>query len=223
MPTSLRVATFNIHHGEGKDGVVDIQRTADFIKGLEADLIALQEVDVDARRSKRVDQAAVLADLLGMHLYFAPAMKLDQGEYGIALAAREEFRSAAQPLPRVGKEEPRSAIIASWRTIGVIATHLSRDSTARELQTEELGAIAGRLGTPCVVLGDLNQRRVHLKPLTGVGFSAAKPRQGLKSLGSRGGLDHILVSPGLTVTSAAEHPTVVSDHPAIVAELTRGT
>ena len=41
---SLRVMSYNIHHGEGTDGEFDLQRIADVINARRPDLVALQEV-----------------------------------------------------------------------------------------------------------------------------------------------------------------------------------
>ena len=51
----LRVLTYNIHHGEGTDGVFDYQRLARVINELEPDVVALQEVDNKTRRAAGVD------------------------------------------------------------------------------------------------------------------------------------------------------------------------
>lgn len=63
---ALRVLTYNIHHGEGTDGVLDLERIAGVIKGASPDLVALQEVDVGAERTGGVDQAGELGRLTGM-------------------------------------------------------------------------------------------------------------------------------------------------------------
>ena len=48
----MRLATFNILHGRSiQDGVVDLDRLADAIRLLDADILALQEVDRDQPRS----------------------------------------------------------------------------------------------------------------------------------------------------------------------------
>lgn len=220
MPDTLKIATFNIHHAEGRDGVVDLKRTAAFVLSLGADLIALQELDVGARRSRAEDQPARLAELLGMHVYFARTVKFDKGEYGVALASIDEFRGTVQQLPRSSNEEPRVAIVASWRGVGVLATHLSRDAGARRAQTEHLALVGSKLGAPAIVLGDLNQSRRHLKPLTSVGFRIATPSRGFHLLAGRAELDHVLLN-GLVVHSSEIVPTDVSDHPAVMVEVTR--
>ena len=50
----MRVVTYNIQFGQGRDGVVDLQRIIDAVGG--ADVIALQEVDRFWTRSGGVDQ-----------------------------------------------------------------------------------------------------------------------------------------------------------------------
>ena len=209
----MRVGTFNICHGQGRDRKVDLRRTAEVIRGLDVDLIALQELDVGLRRSKKVDQPAELADLLGMHVYFSPTLRFEGGEYGIALAAREEFRGAAEFLPSVGDEEPRAAIVASWKRIGIVATHLSRDGVARKLQTEEIAEQVGKLGTPAIILGDLNQPLKDLAPLRAKGFTPVTPARSLLSRARVSHqIDHVLVSEGVKVSAPRRVSTDVSDH-----------
>lgn len=216
----LRVATFNIHHGAGRDGKVDLGRTVEVIRALDVDLIALQELDVGLRRSRNADQPAELADLLGMHVYFLPTLRAEGGEYGIALAAREEFRGTAEHLPKLADEEPRVAIVAAWNKIGIVTTHLSRSGAARKLQTEVIADVASKLGTPALVLGDLNQPARELTPLRAKGFTPVKPKTSLMAALRPGRqIDHILVSDGLTVTSPRVVPTNVSDHSPFVADV----
>ena len=58
--TSLRILCYNIHYGQGNDGVYDLERLAEVIKEVKPDLVALQEVDVMVRRSGKVHQASKL-------------------------------------------------------------------------------------------------------------------------------------------------------------------
>src|SRR5687767_2104731 len=55
------------------------------LNALNADVIALQEVDRKTKRSGGVDQPALLGRALGMHVVFAATMPFDDGEYGLAL------------------------------------------------------------------------------------------------------------------------------------------
>ena len=220
---TLKLATFNIHHAEGRDRVVDVKRIADLIRSLEVDIVALQELDARVPRCRNIDQPAALADALGMHVYFAPSMKLEKGEYGIALAGHDEFKATVQQLPRIAQEEPRVAIVASVHKVAVVATHLSRDATARQVQTEHLAELAGRLGEPLVVLGDLNQPPKDLAPLLDKGLLRVKPASSLLgSLRPARPIDHILISSGIKVISARVVPTKASDHAPLIAEIALG-
>jgi len=58
----MRIVSYNIQYGTGRDGRVDLDRIAETISG--ADVIALQEVERYFERSGNVDQVAALAELL---------------------------------------------------------------------------------------------------------------------------------------------------------------
>ena len=55
-PSSFRLMTFNIHHGEGTDGKVDLERIAKVMGEAQADIVALQEVDRGASRTGQRQQ-----------------------------------------------------------------------------------------------------------------------------------------------------------------------
>lgn len=105
----LRVLTYNIHHGEGSDGRFDYPRLAEIINRVQPDLVALQEVDVQTRRSKGVDQAERLGALTGMHAYFAEAMPYQGGRYGEAVLSKiAPAKTIRIPLPAEPGQEPRA-------------------------------------------------------------------------------------------------------------------
>ena len=87
---TVRLATWNIFGGRTWDGArVDLDLTLATLRRLDADLVALQEVDRDLPRSGRVDQARALGEALGMDWRFAPALLgPGGGAYGIALLSR---------------------------------------------------------------------------------------------------------------------------------------
>ena len=62
----MRLATFNILHGRSPaDGLVDLTRLADAVRTLDADVLALQEVDRLQERSQLADLTAVAAAAMG--------------------------------------------------------------------------------------------------------------------------------------------------------------
>ncbi len=62
----MRLATFNILNGRSTlDGQVDPARLADAVRTLDADVLALQEVDRHQDRSGRADHTAAVAEAMG--------------------------------------------------------------------------------------------------------------------------------------------------------------
>src|SRR4029450_13576186 len=55
-PHTVRVLTYNIHHGEGTDGEFDLPRLARIIESSQPDLVALQEVDQGTERASGGNQ-----------------------------------------------------------------------------------------------------------------------------------------------------------------------
>ena len=109
--TSLRLATVNVFSGRSmRDGRIDPDRLTAALASLEADVVALQEVDRLQPRSGLTDQAVLAAAAIGVpdddrHLRFVPTVLGTPGEdgwrpappdlrqhdgpsYGIALASR---------------------------------------------------------------------------------------------------------------------------------------
>ena len=144
-PETLRILSYNIHHGEGTDGRFDLERIAGVIDSVKPDLVALQEVDRETRRSSGVDQAAELGRLTGMTAIFGPAMPYQGGEYGDAvLSRRRPSESGHLALPAAANHEPRVAthvtIELEGGAVTFASTHLdhTRDPSDRVRQAEAL-------------------------------------------------------------------------------------
>lgn len=73
----MRVASYNLLHGIdlAQRGAVDLAAAAAVIGEIDADVVALQEVDRAQPRSGCVDQVVVLADMLGYDGIFAAALR----------------------------------------------------------------------------------------------------------------------------------------------------
>ena len=236
-PKPLRLATFNIHHAEGKDGKLDLDRVVDVVR--EADIIAFQEVDVRFRaRSQFVDQAAELGNRLGGHVAFGGNLIDGDGQYGVALVSRFPIlHHKNHPLPRsAGREkaEPRGlldvTVDVDGRPLHIFVTHLAHDSTAdRILQMDRVRALVGAVPGPKVVMGDFNLRPDStdytrlLEPIGSQPFLVdawAKVGQGDgftigHSEKTRGRIDYILISPDLApqlVATRVDQVTRASDH-----------
>ncbi|MEQ1870274.1 MAG: endonuclease/exonuclease/phosphatase family protein [Vicinamibacterales bacterium] len=166
-PDALRILTYNIHHGEGMDGVFDLYRVAEVVMAEWPDLVALQEVDQATQRSGGVRQANELSALTGLGVAFGKAMDYDGGEYGIAILSRWPMLHVEnRPLPRADGMEPRTALTVevappnSARHVLFTTTHLDqgRDAGNRLLQADHLNRLLAKTDTPSILAGDMNSR-----------------------------------------------------------------
>lgn len=153
----LTVLSYNIRHGQGMDGRIDLERTAAVIRAAGADVVALQEVDRRTARSGGVDQPAELARLTGMHVVFGRAIDYDGGEYGNAVLSRQPALSSnVHPLPG---QEPRALLEVRFKDLLFFASHLdvTRTEALRRQSAEKIIEIARARGKlPAVLAGDLN-------------------------------------------------------------------
>jgi endonuclease/exonuclease/phosphatase family metal-dependent hydrolase len=175
--SSVRLVTFNIHHGVGDDGRHDLPRLARLLADADADVICLQEVDRHyGDRTEHVDQALLLSRALDLELAWGPAIdqpprggRTERRQYGNALLSRlPVLSSEVHPLP--GGGEPRSALRARVGvgdgTLTVTTTHLSSSSAAdRAAQAAAVAELSiGPAPSPSrssstqaeVLVGDLN-------------------------------------------------------------------
>lgn len=164
-PVRVRVLTYNIHHGEGTDGKLDLPRIAAVIRQQEPDLVALQEVDVGTRRAQGVDQAAELGRLTGMQAAFGKAMDYGGGQYGEALLSRWPLSDVqVHNLPCTAGREPRCAAAARVQLGGdgpavvLAGTHLEHaDAALRLCQSGKLApALVAGNSLPAILAGDFN-------------------------------------------------------------------
>lgn len=156
----IEVLTWNIH-------AEDPDHLAEVIEESGADVVALQEVDVHRRRSGCVDQAAEIADALGMEAVFGA--NVDAGtqcggkdaRYGDALLSRHPVLEWDHTLlPRRSGEQRgmlEAVLDVDGRRVRVVSTHFEYGSSKERKDQAE--AVAARLETsaePVVVMGDLN-------------------------------------------------------------------
>lgn len=154
------VMCWNIHHGAGGDGKIDLARIAAVIKAQQPDVVALQEVDNKCRRSGSVDQAAELAKLTGMTGVFGKAMDHDGGEYGQAILSKHPVgetkihRLPGDGEPRIGFE---AVVTIGGKPLRMVSVHLDHQQDARRLkQAETLAAVLEEGDLPVILAGDFN-------------------------------------------------------------------
>jgi endonuclease/exonuclease/phosphatase family metal-dependent hydrolase len=110
----VRIATFNILHGRSmEDGHVDVDRLAAAVKTLDADVLALQEVDRDQPRSLGADLTAVAAEAMGaVDSQFVAALSGTPGGTWMAATGDEQPGSASYGIALLSRYP-----VISWRVV----------------------------------------------------------------------------------------------------------
>ncbi len=166
QPLTIKVLSYNIHHGQGVDGKQDIERIAAVIRGSGADIVSLQEVDLSVQRSGRVEQPQALAKSLGMHVAFGGNIELQGGQYGNAVLSRFPIQSSTNHmLPNTNGGEQRGLLHAQIELpagppMNFLATHLDhRPDPAQRLDSARFIndlALSFDPQQPTWLAGDLN-------------------------------------------------------------------
>jgi endonuclease/exonuclease/phosphatase family metal-dependent hydrolase len=162
--STLRVMSYNIHHGEGLDKRVDLERIAKLIIDAKADIVGLQEVDRGCERTQKRDLPAELAKLTGMRVVFEKNIPYQGGEYGNAVLSRFPVKTSKNThykMLREGEQRGVLQVLLDVRGSAVlfINTHIDYrpDDSERLLNADELKAIVAAAGkTPVVLVGDFN-------------------------------------------------------------------
>lgn len=231
-PSVVRVLSFNIYHGETMRGDFDLEQIARVIRDADADLVAMQEVDLYTGRSSHRDLASELGLLTRMVPLFGMAMPYDGGEYGEGILSRYSFLSTRNhPLPAGEGKEPRSAlearvVLKSGDTIAFVGTHFDHTGEADRInQAAVVRDILADIDLPVLLAGDLNARPESRT--MEILFSDLRPSDPdyaptIPSDGPRAKIDYILYGPPerwSVLESRVICDTIASDHCAFLSVL----
>lgn len=234
-PVTIRVMSYNIHHAEGIDGKLDVERIARVILDAKADLVGLQEVERGVERTQRRDLPAELAKLTGLTAHFDKNIPHQGGEYGNAVLSRYPIRQAKNThLKSFANGEQRGVqqlvLDIAGREVLFLNTHLDhrRDPAEREHSATELQAIVAAAGSkPVILVGDFNAPPEAKSIATLRGFLtdtwpavSREPGYTIPVKKPTRRIDYIWITPAsITPVKMAVLQTEASDHLPIVAEL----
>ncbi len=219
---NLRILTYNIQQGYDADGQKSFPTLLATIRDQKPDIIGLQESDTARIAGGNSDVVRYLADHLQMYSYYGP--RTTTGTFGIALLSRYPIQNP-QTFFMFSRGEQTASIMANVEVSGknftVLVTHLGNDGPIVQ-QQQVLRELSGL--TNIVAMGDFNfrpdsaQYRLTTSTLQdGWLAAAAKEIPEGEDVATR--IDHIFLSPGIQVRSAAYLPPGPSDHPAILLEI----
>lgn len=161
------VATYNVHDCIGRDGRYDPDRVLAILRELNADLIALQELQWEPEVAMDVLQHFAAQ----LHYRAIPGATLlrRNGHYGNAILSRlpvTRIRRVDLSLPH---REPRGAIDLLVETSGgplrAVGTHLGLFPGERRRQMSRLLALMAGAPNPALLFGDLNEWFLWGRPL----------------------------------------------------------
>jgi endonuclease/exonuclease/phosphatase family metal-dependent hydrolase len=202
----ITFASYNIHKAVGIDGRRDPDRILAILRELNADVIALQEVDL--RFGRRMSVLPLEAIHHTGYRAVPLSMKPDSlGWHGNALLVRREIElieAAPVPLPVL---EPRGAIRADLRIEGrplrVVGMHLDLSGLRRRHQVRSV---------PTVMMGDMNEwaaRGGCFREFDDA-WQVLTPGRSFPSRRPLATLDRIIVSQGCKVVGTGVHHSALS-------------
>lgn len=211
---TLRLATFNIHRGVGKDGEYDLKRTGAALGAF--DLVGLNEVGPE--------QAEKLGKILGRDWLYVPSEhRWWRDSFGNAVLSSLPVRRWRRiPIPESEPGGLRNCAILrvpfQGTTLNVVITHLGRKQDRQAQQKKAIDLFLAQ-DEPAVLMGDLNAQAddVQIARL----LNAPGVREAMKSIhapDSPQRIDWIFLR-GLEALSAGTFENGASDHPLVWAEV----
>ncbi len=213
----LTLATYNIHGCIGRDGRYAPERIRDVIRELDADVVAVQEIDAPERHG--LELAYWLGEESRLRVIAGPTLLERKGHHGNAVLTRCQYGDIRLLDLSRPRREPRGAIDLDLRcngaTIQVIATHLGLRTRERRIQVQRL---LERVGQNCILMGDFNEWWLWGFPLRRLKavFARSPALPTFPSARPVFALDRIWIKPPASFVSIGVHRTrmsaIASDH-----------
>lgn len=163
---TVKILTYNIHHANppSEPNKIDIEAIAKVINESGAEIVGIQEVDINVSRSEMMNQAEKLSELTGMDYFFSKGIDLEKGYYGTLILSKHKIIGKRRyDLPMPVKSENRSLAIVDVelpgeKTISFANTHLDLKEENRIAQAEFINELGELYRKPLIFVGDLNAK-----------------------------------------------------------------
>ena len=162
----MKLVTFNILHGRTPGHEVDLARFAQCIADLDADILALQEVDAVQPRSGLADLTALAAEAMGASSHqFVAAISGTPGATWIAATGEEQPGTAAYGVALLSRYPA-----LNWQVVRLpripfrFPVYLSAPRRVQIVDEEPRAAVIGVFDTPA---GELSVVNTHLSFVPG--------------------------------------------------------
>lgn len=161
----LKAITFNMSHGLGLDGIIDVKRQSEFLKLYKPDIIFLQEIDMYTQRVDKDDQIYRMSKYVGLpYRSMGINIKYKNGFYGDGLLCRfpiEYSTNYLMPLTDITHEQRgllHNKISFGTTRLNLFSVHLSTSAEERILAVNELVSIMENIPSNEITIigGDFN-------------------------------------------------------------------
>ena len=222
----MKIMTFNTQHCKNYlEQVIDIPLMAKTILGCDADVVGLNEMYGAGSAPNYTDQTAALAQLTGMHHYFAQAIGYDGVKpYGNGLLSRLPIVSAdtiliPDPVEKTGPKNYETRCVLKAMLEGgvtVLVSHFGLNEDEKELAVQTV--LAHMPKEKGILMGDFNAQPHHavLKPIfdryqDAAALLPANARTFPSDVPERK-IDYIFTTPDVEILEAEVPEIVASDH-----------
>ena len=215
----IRVATYNVRN---TDGGKSLDGIAEELRGINADIIGLQELDRGVDRSGNADLLAELSKKSGYaNARFCRSIFFGGGEYGTGILTRHkivEFSVKRHPSAEEMRILTRFDIDVDGTLIRFFNTHLSLEKACRKVQLDLLAKdFCG--GSSSVLVGDFNiDSFAELEPFMGNNIANFEGHS-YTTFKTGGKIDNIITTPDIDISNVFLSESVYSDHNMLVADL----
>lgn len=213
----LRIASYNIHGGKGRDGTLDLRRIASDLRDI--DVAGLYEVH-GAAMGDFATQAAVIGEHAGLNAAFlGTERRWWHDHFGNAVLSKSPIAHVHRiPLPGTRGKAFRQAVLfdvpLAGETVHVLMSHIDSQQDRRP-QLRAVIQLFHALKSPAILMGDLNSglRDPQLVELLS--------QPGVNSVLDPASQDRIdwIITRGLDCIAAECIDRGASDHPVIKATL----
>lgn len=227
----ITFASYNIHKAVGLDRRRDPDRILAILREIDADVIALQEVDRRFGLRESVLPLASIADHTPYRVVPLATRPHSIGWHGNALLVRRDMEVAEVASVALPMLEPRGAIradiVVAGQRLRVVGMHLDLSGIRRRHQVRSILAHVAdcKQGCPAVLMGDLNEWALHggcLREFAD-GWQVLAPGRSFPARRPVAQLDRIVASHEWRVVETKVHHSALasrgSDHLPVLARL----
>ncbi len=161
----IKIVTFNIAHGKGLDGIVDIDRQAQHIYECKPDIVFLQEIDMYTKRAGEKNQIREFSKKIFLpYCSMESNITLEDGYYGDGIISRFPIGFSVNYLmPLTDLKHEQRGILCNRISLGttkinLFSVHLSTYYDERILACKELNRIISKIDKNEIIIvgGDFN-------------------------------------------------------------------